>query len=250
MSLGYTFTDSGGTPRTGTVNLAYAATTNDNVVAVASPSGAINAVVGQGSQSLTVTFTTDDGRGATNLQITNDMTTLPTGWATSDPGFGCFGLGKEFVCQMSLSYAPTAASAGTLPVNYAYINDAGEYKTGSLDLAYRATTHDNVVGIATPATVSVATGAGATVAVVFSTDDRNPATSLAITAGLASLPAGWSATANDVACATVSAGTTCALNLTYAPTTVATGSLTLTYAYFDDSGTAKTGTVNIPYTAT
>jgi hypothetical protein len=249
LSLAYTFNDSAGTARAGTMDLAYAATTNDNVVTVASPSGPVNTVVGQGTQDVIVAFTTDDGRDATNLQVTSDLASLPAGWATGDTGFGCFGLGRQFVCQMTLSYTPAAAASGTLPLNYAYMNDAGEYKTGTLDLAYRATTHDNVVGLATPATLSVAPGASAALAVAFSTDDGNPATNLAITGGLASLPAGWSTASAPFTCPTVSAGAACALSLTYAPTAPATGSLTLTYAYVDDAGAAKTGTVNVPYVA-
>jgi hypothetical protein len=247
MSLEYAFSDSVGVGRTGTLNLAYAATTNDTVVATPSPSGPINAVVGQGSQDVTIAFTTDDDRGATNLQVTSDLSALPPGWTTNAPGFGCFGLGKAFTCQMTLSYAPTAAAAGTLPVGYAYISDSGDYETGTLDVAFRATTHDNVVGLATPAALNVATGTSTTVAVVFSTDDGNAATDLTITGGLASLPSGWSVAAGAHSCATVSAGTPCTLRLTYAPTAAASGSLTLTFAYLDDSGAAKTGTVNIPY---
>jgi len=247
MSLNYAFSDSNAAARTGTVTLAYAATSNDMVVASASPSGQINAVVGQGSQDLEVTFTTDDNRDATNLQITSDLSALPPGWTTNAPGFGCFGLGREFTCQMTLNYAPVAAANGTLPVSYAYLNDSGEYKSGTLDIAYRATTHDNVRGTPTPTALNIASGTSATVAVVFSTDDGNAATSLVITGGLDSLPTGWSAAAGALSCATVSAGTPCSLSLTYSPLAAASGSLTLTFAYLDDSGAAKTSSVDIPF---
>jgi hypothetical protein len=132
-------------------------------------------------------------------------------------------------------------------VSYAYINNSGDYKTGTLDVAYRATTHDNVAGHPSPKLLNIASGTTATVAVVFSTDDGNAATGLAITGGLESLPPGWSAAAGGLTCATVSAGTPCSLSLTYAPTAAAGGSLTLSFTYLDDSGAAKTGTVSIPY---
>jgi hypothetical protein len=40
------------------------------------------------------------------------------------------------------------------------------------------------------------------------------------------------------------------LGLLYAPTLVDSGTLSLNYSYNDNSGTAKTGSVSIPYTAT
>jgi len=65
---------------------------------------------------------------------------------------------------------------------------------------------------------------------------------------LSSLPAGWSAGATFT-CAQVSTGTTCQLPLTFAPTAAASGTLVLAYAYNDNAGTAKTGTINVPYIA-
>ena len=48
----------------------------------------------------------------------------------------------------------------------------------------------------------------------------------------------------------MSTGTGCRLGLTYTPTVAAAATLSLTYSYYDNSGTAKTGSVSIPFSAT
>jgi hypothetical protein len=253
LVLTYAYTDAAGTASTGSLNVAYAATTNDNAVATPSPTGQINAVVGSGAQPVSVTFTTDDGRPATALQLTTSLSTLPAGWTSSAPTFTCAGFSTGTGCQLSLTYAPSAAGNGMLALNYAYMNNAGEPQTGSVSIAYRATTNDNIAWTASPASLAVFTGTSTPVTVIFTTDDGNPATGFSITSALGALPAGWSSTSSSLACATVSTGTTCQLGLTYAPTAptpAGGGPLLLTYGYNDDSGTAKTGTVSIPYAAT
>jgi hypothetical protein len=249
LTLNYAYHDSAGTAQTGLLNLTYAATTNDNVVAAASPSGQINAVVGMGSQSVAVTFTTDDGRPATALQLTSSLTALPAGWSSSNNSFACSGLSSGSGCQLTLMYAPPAAAAGTLTLGYAYKNNAGESRTGSINIPYRATTNDNVVGTASQPSLSVLTGSSTIVNVPFTTDDGNLATGLSVTSGLSSLPAGWSSTTNTFSCASLSVGTGCQLSLTYTPTAAATGTLTLGFTYTNDSGIVKTGTVTVAYTA-
>jgi len=47
----------------------------------------------------------------------------------------------------------------------------------------------------------------------------------------------------------VGTGSGCQLSLTYAPVAPGSGTLSLPYAYNDNSGTAKTGSVSIVYTA-
>jgi hypothetical protein len=42
----------------------------------------------------------------------------------------------------------------------------------------------------------------------------------------------------------------CELALSYAPTAADSGTVTLGFSYTNNSGTAKTGTISIPYTAT
>ncbi len=122
----------------GSLTIAYVATPQNNIVAAASPTGQINAVVGGGSQSVIVNFTTDDGGPATALTLTTNLTALPAGWSSTATSFTCSSLSSGNGCQLPLTYAPTAAGNGTLTLSYAYQNDAGVAKTGSLNIAYRA----------------------------------------------------------------------------------------------------------------
>jgi hypothetical protein len=156
------------------------------------------------------------------------------------------------VCQLPLTYAPTAVVGNSmLTLGYSYTNDAGFAKTGTVNIVYRATSNDTVIGTVSPNPVTVVSGGSLPVTVTFTTNDGNPASALSVTTGLTTLPAGWSTTSASFTCATVSAGTVCQLPLTYAPTAVVGNStLTLGYSYSDDSGHAKTGNVTIDYSAT
>jgi hypothetical protein len=249
LILTYAYTDGGGLASTGSLDVAYAATTDDNAVATASPSGQINAVVGSGAQTVVVTFTTDDGRPATALQLTGSLSALPAGWSSTDASFSCSGFGSGSICQLPLTYMPTAAAAGTLMLNYTYNNNAGKAKTGTVNIAYRATTNDNIVGTPNPISLAVAANSSTPVTIAFTTDDGNLASALSVTSDLATLPSGWTSGSSTFACAAVSTGNSCVLSLTYAPAAAASGTLSLTYSYDDDSGTPKTGSVSIPYTA-
>jgi hypothetical protein len=250
LSLNYAYVDHLGSFKIGVVNVNYAATTDDNAVATASPTGQVNAVVGEGAQAVSVTFTTDDGRPATALQLTGDLTALPAGWSGATGAFACDGFSTGPACRLALMYMPTAASIGTLTLGYSYKNNAGRAKTGSINIAYRATTDDNVVGMPDQSSLAVLTGSNTVVQVAFTTDDGNPASNLTVTSGLAALPLDWSAAANSFACATVSVATPCRLSLSYAPLIAASGTLMLGFSYTNDSGVVKTGTTAIVYGAT
>jgi hypothetical protein len=249
LALNYAYDDGSGAARTGQLNIAYAATTNDNVVGTAAPAGPINAVVDNAPQSVAVTFTTDDGRSATALQLTSSLTAVPAGWSSPAGSFTCSALDADSLCQLTLNYDPAAAAAGTLTLSYSYENNADELKTGSVNIAYRATTNDNVIATATPSALAVSVGSSTSVNVVFTTDDGNPASNLSLGAALASLPPGWTSASNSFNCASVSTGTSCMVSLTYAPTVVAAGTLSLAFSYASDSGAAKTGAVTIAYGA-
>jgi hypothetical protein len=95
---------------------------------------------------------------------------------------------------LPLSYAPSAYGSGMLTLGYTYINNAGQTKTGSLTIDYRATTNDSIGGTASPASLSVRTGSSTPVTVTFVTSDGNPASALSLTTALTSLPAGWTST--------------------------------------------------------
>ena len=251
LSLNYAYVDGGGAAKTGVINVPYAATTNDNVVGTPSPSGQVNAVVGMGAQNVSVTFATDDGRPATALQLTSNLAALPAGWSSTVGTLSCSGLDADAVCVLPLSYAPTSAGNGTLNLGYSYKNNAGQAKTGTVNIAYRATTNDSIVGTPSLGAVNVRTGSSTPVTVTFVTNDGNPASALAMTTALDTLPPGWSAASSAFTCATVSAGTACTLSLTYAPIAAATSAtLNLAFNYTNDAGFAETtGMVSINYSS-
>jgi hypothetical protein len=249
LMLNYAYTDDAGTAKTGMLNIGYAATTNDNVVGTASPAGQVNAIVGSGTHPTTVTFTTDDGRAATALQLTSDLGALPAGWTSALGSFGCSGIDAATVCALPLTYAPAAAGSGSLALGYSYKNNAGEAKTGTVNIAYRATTDDNIVATPSQNPLAVSPGSSTNVTVTFTTDDGNAASALSITTAFASLPAGWTAASSGFGCSVVSIGTGCVLSLVYAPTMADSGTLNLQFSYLNDSGLPKSGTVSVLYTA-
>ena len=252
LTLSYTYTDNAGAEKTGTVSLAYAATAHDNIVGTAAPSGQINAVIGGEPQSVGVTFTTDDHSVATALALTTDLAALPSGWSTTGSSFACASVATGNGCLLRLSYAPSVAATGTLTLSYSYRDSAGTPKTGSLNIAYAATAHNNVVGTASPSgQVNAVVGSGAQSASVNFTTDSGVASALTLTTALNSLPSGWTSTATSLTCTSVShSGSACQLPLSYAPGAVGSGTLTLNYSYTNNAGNPVTGTVSIPYAST
>ena len=253
LSLNYSYTDAGGTYNVGSFNVPYAATTNDNVVGTAAPTGQITAIANETSPTVAVTFATDDGRPATALNVSTNLASLPDGWSSSSSPFTCSGVNGGTGCVLPLTFAPQGAANGTLMLAYSYNNDAGEAKTGTVSIPYKATTDNSVTGTANPSSVNVSVSAGTTtpVTVTFITSDGNPASDLSITAAtLSSLPAGWSAGSSALNCASLTVATVCQLTLSYTPMATDAGSVTLNFSYSNDSGMVKPGTVTIPYTAT
>ena len=250
LTLNYIFVDNANIPRApgGSVNIPYAATPNNNVIASTSPAGQVNAIVGAGSQSVSVNFTTDDENAATGLSLTTDLAALPVGWSSTATNLSCAIVSTGNGCQLLLSYAPTASGSGTLTLNYSYTDDAGAAKTGAVNIGYAATSANTVVATASPngQINAIEKTGGQAVAVTFTTDDGKPASGLALLSNLAALPAGWSSTASSFSCASLSTGNGCLLPLTYAPTALTSGTLTLRYAYTDSAGAAQTGLLNLP----
>ena len=250
LVINYAYADDSGTAKVGMNNIPYISTTNDNVVATASMSGQINAVAGTGSQTVDVAFTTDDNAPATNLDVTTDLTSLPAGWSSTSSTFSCANVGAGVNCQLPLMYAPTTAGSGTVLIGYSYVDDAGEAKTGSLNIPYKSTSNNNISGQFNPSGLAVSAGSTNAVTLTFATDDAAAASGLSITSGLDVLPAGWSAASNTFTCSTVSAGPVCSLALSYAPTAADSGILTFGFAYSSGSGVAKTGSAHLTYSAT
>ena len=253
LAVSYVFIDDSTQPKTGAVvQIPYAATANNNLAAMVSPTGQINAVIGQGAQSVNVGFTTDDGKAATNFTVTSDLGALPPGWTSSTNSLACAIVSTGNGCQLGLTYAPFGGGAGTLALNYAYLDDSGAPKTGSVNIPYAPTPANEVVATASPGgqIIAIDKTGGQAVAITFTTDDGKPASALAVTSDLTALPPGWKSAAPSFACGTVAAGNGCQLRLTYAPTALAGGTLALHYAYRDGSGSARTGLLNVAYTAT
>ncbi|MGC1386716.1 MAG: hypothetical protein WA807_01775 [Steroidobacteraceae bacterium] len=155
--------------------------------------------------------------------------------------------------MVMLTYQPTAVGSGSVTFDYSYTNNAGTGKTGTATVDYVATSADNNNVVATPSPagqIVAVLGGSQTVQVNFTTDDGKTATKLSITSGLTTLPAGWTGP-TSFTCASVSTGNGCQLSLTYMPTQTGSGTpVTLDFDYTNNSGTAKTGTVSIAYTAT
>ncbi len=245
LALRYDYIDSSGATNGGLLNIAYAATTDDSVAGAVSPSGQVNAMLGSPGQPVSVTFTTDDSRLATALQIS--AAALPAGWSSAANSFACSTVSTGNACQLMLLFAPTALDSGTLTLNYSYLNNAGEAKMGTVGIPYWTTSDDNVVGTSGPTSLAVATGSSNTVTVTFTTDDGNLAG--ALTANLSTLPPDWSTASGTFTCAAVSVGTGCQVSLAYAPTGPANATLNFGFSYTNSAGLIKTGTVSIPYSA-
>ena len=252
LVLDYSYTDDSGTARTGTLNVPFSTASNGTIAATVAPAGQVAAVKASGNQTVTVTFATDDGKTATNLKLLSDLTKLPAGWTAGATSLNCGSASTGNGCQLTLNYAPTTLTNGTLSLNYSYTDAGGTYNVGSFNVPYAATTNDNVVGTAAPTgqITAIANETSPTVAVTFATDDGRPATALNVSTNLASLPDGWSSSSSPFTCSGVNGGTGCVLPLTFAPQGAANGTLMLAYSYNNDAGEAKTGTVSIPYKAT
>jgi len=218
----------------------------------ASPAGQINAAVKSGGQPVAVTFVTDNGKAATNLTITSGLTALPAGWSSASHAFSCASVSTGNGCQLEFDLCAGALGSGTLTLGYAYTDDTGKAQTGTFNLAYAATTNDNVVATPSPigADHALVAGGTQTVSVVFTTDDGRLATALLLTSSLTALPPGWSSTASSLACPSVSGGSGCALSLTYKPQVYGAGTLILNYSYKNNAGRTRTGSLSIPYRAT
>jgi hypothetical protein len=251
VTLNFGYTNNSGVASTGVVHITYTSSADNTLNTTQSPSGTVNAVVGAGSQTVTLTFNSSDSSPVSNVAITGGLTSLPTGW--SGPAtFTCASAGNTGNgCQLSLGYTPPAVASGSLQLNYSFKAHSGTTKTGSLTILFVATTHNTVGATHSPiGTIGAVVNSGSVpVTLTFATNDGNPATALTVTSGLSTLAAafpGWSGPAS-FSCASVRAGTPCQLLLTYAPTVNGSGSVALGYSYNDDSGAPQTSTANIAY---
>jgi hypothetical protein len=81
LTLNYSYTDSVGTAKTGSVVITYNAVTNNNVNADLSITPPVTVAV-NGSQNEVITFTSDDDETATNFSVISGLGgSLPAGWS-------------------------------------------------------------------------------------------------------------------------------------------------------------------------
>ncbi len=115
-------------------------TTSTNTVAGSTTQSSYSVAVGN-TATVPVTFTANTGT-ATNLSVTN-LESLPSGWTKQGGGssFTCSSVAASGTgCQLSLTFAPTAITASTsLTLNYSYTAQDGTAKTGTVTIAYAAT---------------------------------------------------------------------------------------------------------------
>ncbi|MGO9931678.1 MAG: hypothetical protein ACLPV8_07685 [Steroidobacteraceae bacterium] len=152
LTLDCVYVDNAGLARTpgSCVTLSYAATVANNVAAYLAPTGEIDAIAGASKQNVLVNFTTDDGNAATGLALSTNLTALPQGWSSATSNFTCAVVSTGNGCQLALAYAPAAAAAGTLSLNYTYMDDTGAARSAALNVPYAAIAHDTVVASASP----------------------------------------------------------------------------------------------------
>ena len=251
VNLGFSYTDNAAVAQTGSITLQYASSNDNNVVATTSPLGQVTALINSPSTAVGITFTTDDGQSATNLQVSSGLgAALPAGW-TGPNSYSCAAVSTGSGCHFNLSYSPTGVGSGALPLSYHYVTAGGATKTGTIVIPYAATSDNNVKATADPTgQINALTGSsGLDVRVTFTTDDQNQASNLIIVSGLAALPAGWTGP-STFACAGFATGNGCQLTLRFAPPAVESGSVNLNYTYTSNSGAVKAGSVSLPYQST
>jgi hypothetical protein len=113
----------------------------------------------------------------------------------------------------------------------------------------RTGSNDSIFVMPSSPTVTAVVGGSQTLRISFYSRDGNPLSRLSVTSDLGALSAGWSAPAT-FHCPTVVTGNGCVLNLTYAPLSTGSGTLTLMYSYVNNAGAPLKGSLAIPYSAT
>ena len=144
LPLGFTYTDSAGSPNAGNVSISYSATLSNNVNGAVSPANTIT-VATHSSQVVTIDFTTDDGQPATNLTNVTGLTAAQTtaGWSITSNPTPCASVSTTGTCPVTLTFAPTVATtAPVAPVSltYSYVSGPPENvaKTVTVVIPYSA----------------------------------------------------------------------------------------------------------------
>jgi hypothetical protein len=117
-------------------------TTPNTVVATVDPSGTVTSFL-RTSQTVNITFTSNDGNPVTGLALTTDLTTLPAGWSMSSSTLPCESVSSGAVCKLTLSYTPpVATTTQTLSLGFSYVDDTSAPQTGIASIPYAPTAHD------------------------------------------------------------------------------------------------------------
>ena len=124
--------------QSGSLSLNYAATTSNNVNASIAPTAPIQELIGL-SQSVAITFSPDNSKDATNLQITsglNNLSVTNPGW-DGPSQFSCANFKQN--CVLTLNYTPTIVSqSGTVNLSYTYINSSGSTSNATVAIPYQS----------------------------------------------------------------------------------------------------------------
>lgn len=248
LALDYRYRDASGAARHGRYALAYAATRHNTLQTALSPAHGVPATVGSRNAVL-IRFATDRG-SATELDLGDSLQHLPAGFSADARSFGCARVDAGTGCTLALVYAPRAIADGKVRLAYRWRDESGEQRSGSVSFGYTATSHNRVRTTASSgSSFSTAVGATRDIDIAFTTSDGAPATELAVATALDTLPGEFASATASFRCARAGAGAPCTLRLTHAPTQAATGTLTLAYAYRDNSGTRRTGRLRLAYEA-
>ena len=135
FELAYSYVDSSGASRFGTATVAYSAIRPGNVIATLDASGPLLARPGE-RKEITVRFGAGDGARASALRLGTDPINIP-GWSIGAGWQGCATVEGGDSCSLRLVYAPSLVlGPGTLSLPYTYVDNIGEARSGSVDIAY------------------------------------------------------------------------------------------------------------------
>jgi hypothetical protein len=247
LQLSYSYTDSTGAAKSGSLAVNYSALAANAASVSIAPSAVLRAVVGTIS-TLTVSFATNDGSLASNLQLATDM--LPAGWSSSVPVLDCPSFGAGSACGLQLYYQPAAATASSsFKLAYRYTDSAGMPQMAAVAISYSALAPNTVAAAIEPAgEVVAAPMASREVTLTFLPSDGYAASGLKL--GASSLPDGWSIKSSTLPCDKVGADGNCRLVLSFKPQgSQPQQQFELGYDYLDASGQSKSGKAGIAYTS-
>jgi hypothetical protein len=249
LHLDYSYVDSSGIARTGSLLLNYRALEANAAVVTASPAQTVRAIVGQASV-VTLGFGTNDGSSAAALRLAMDLKALPAGWSSDVAAFNCPSFGGGASCQLRLTYAPTQATPPSgLDLAYAYTDSAGKAQTGVFSIAYSALAPNAVAAQVSQKGLIAVDPLQSTDITLSFLPSSGAASALKLADG-SPLPAGWSVKSSTLPCAQVNPDGACKLVLSYAPQqSQPQQQLALNFAYTNGAGQAAIGSVSIPYTS-